>query len=221
MANEGWIKLHRSFLDWEWWSDINTSRLFLYCIIKANHEDKRWRGLVVKRGSFVTSYEKLAIGTGLSKKAVRTALKHLIWTHEVAQCSNSKYTIISVSNYDKYQEVGTPMGTPRANKGHTEGTPRATNKNDKNDKNEKNEKKGILENPNSKRPYGSFENVYLTSVEYQKLMEKYPDYKDKIENLAEYLESTGKHYRSHYAVILNWARKDEKESANQKGISIF
>ena len=48
--NDGWVKLHRQLLDWEWYTDINTKVVFLHCLIKANWEDKRWRGVVIKRG---------------------------------------------------------------------------------------------------------------------------------------------------------------------------
>ena len=60
--NQGWIKLHRKFLKWEWYDDINTSRFFLHCLFRANHKDKKWRGTMIKRGQFISSLSKLAIG---------------------------------------------------------------------------------------------------------------------------------------------------------------
>lgn len=57
--------------------------------------------------------------------------------------------------------------------------------------------------------FGTFQNVYLTSEEVDKLREKFGEsYAEKIENLSAYMASTGKGYKSHYATILNWARKD-------------
>ena len=50
--NQGWIKLHRKFLKWEWYDDINTSRFFLHCLFRANHKDKKWRGTMIKRGQY-------------------------------------------------------------------------------------------------------------------------------------------------------------------------
>jgi len=55
--------------------------------------------------------------------------------------------------------------------------------------------------------YGEFNNVKLSSEEYEKL--KSSNLLNKIEDLSNYLESTGKKYKSHYATILSWARKDE------------
>ena len=40
----GWIKLHRSLLDWEWWHDLPTRTVFLTMLLMANREDKKWQG---------------------------------------------------------------------------------------------------------------------------------------------------------------------------------
>lgn len=70
-----------------------------------------------------------------------------------------------------------------------------------------------------KHKYGEYNNVLLTDDELQKLTEEYPmDYNKKIEALSNYIASTGKKYKSHYATIRNWARKDaEKQKQEQKG----
>ena len=72
---------------------------------------------------------------------------------------------------------------------------------------------------NSKKPakhkYGEYNNVLLTDDELGKLKGEYPDWQDRIERLSSYVASTGKAYKSHYATIRNWARKDlETAKAN-------
>lgn len=62
-----------------------------------------------------------------------------------------------------------------------------------------------------KHKYGEYKNVLLTDEEYQKLEDEYPDLPERIERLSEYVESTGKSYKSHYATIRAWARKDKKQ----------
>lgn len=59
-----------------------------------------------------------------------------------------------------------------------------------------------------KHKYGEYKNVLLTDDELQKLKTEYSDYEDRIERLSSYVASTGKRYKSHYATIRNWARKD-------------
>ena len=74
---EGYIKLHRQFLEWEWYADAIVSRVFLHCLLRANHEARKWQGQKIERGSFITSYQKLSTETGLSIQNIRTALKKL------------------------------------------------------------------------------------------------------------------------------------------------
>ena len=56
----GWIKLHRSFLNWEWWDDPNTTRLLIYLLCSVNYERKKWRGQVIEAGTLITSWDKLS-----------------------------------------------------------------------------------------------------------------------------------------------------------------
>lgn len=72
---------------------------------------------------------------------------------------------------------------------------------------------------NIKHQYGEFSNVLLTDDEYRKLQEKFTDYEEKIENLSYYMASHKTDYKSHYATILNWARKDVKEQEQRKNDS--
>ena len=62
-----------------------------------------------------------------------------------------------------------------------------------------------------KRAHGFFANVLLTDDEMQKLAVEIPNYEDYIERLSHYIESSGKKYKSHYATILSWHRKDDEE----------
>ena len=63
-----YIKVSRSMLDWEWYSDINTSRLFIHMLLKANWKDGNFKGTTVPRGSFVSSIRKLADETSLTER---------------------------------------------------------------------------------------------------------------------------------------------------------
>ena len=145
----GWIKLHRQFLDWEWYGDINASRLFLHLLLRANHEDKKWCGQMVKRGQILTGRKALSEETGLSEKMIRTALNKLIKTNEVAIKSTTKNSMITIIKWEKYQQSGQQSGQEGANEGPTKGQQRATNKNVKNNKNIKNN--NILEKPDDEK----------------------------------------------------------------------
>ena len=70
---------------------------------------------------------------------------------------------------------------------------------------------------NQKHKYGEYNNVLLTDEELDKLKEEYPDWQERIERLSSYVASTGKSYKSHYATIRNWARKDGQTAPQKQG----
>ena len=65
-----------------------------------------------------------------------------------------------------------------------------------------------------KHKHGEYANVLLTNDELDKLKAEYPDWQERIERLSSYVASTGKRYKSHYATIRNWARKDTAKGVN-------
>jgi len=69
------------------------------------------------------------------------------------------------------------------------------------------------EQARERRTYGEYHNVILDDEQYDKLSKEFPeDLKERIENLSTYLETTGKEYNSHYAVIRFWAKKEAKKA---------
>lgn len=104
-----YVKISRKILEWEWYTDVSTKVLFLHILLKANWKGGRFQGVEVPRGSFVTSQQNLAAETGLTIKNVRTALKHLENTGEVAVNRHPKFSVITIKNYDKYQSGGSQV----------------------------------------------------------------------------------------------------------------
>jgi hypothetical protein len=148
---EGWIKLHRKFTKWEWYQDANTLRLFLHLLLMANHQDGRWQGIQVRRGQHITGRKRLAKDLKLSEKKIRTALNKLKMTNEVTIEPTSMYSMITITNYDAYNnrdlEKANQTASIPANERPTTGQREATNKNVKNVKNEEE----IINTPKSSR----------------------------------------------------------------------
>ncbi|PVH26264.1 hypothetical protein [Sphingobacterium corticibacter] len=147
-SSQGWIKLHRSLLEWEWYDDINTKVLFLHLLLKANHKEKSYKGMLVKRGEIVTGRIVLASELRMSEQQVRTALNRLKSTNEITIKTTNKNSVISIVNYDFYQDVDSeqPAKQPTGNQQITNQQPTnnqqsTTNKNEKNIKNEKKERR--------------------------------------------------------------------------------
>ena len=133
---EAFLKLYRKMLEWEWYDDPNTCRVFIHCLLRANWKETRWHGIEIRPGEFVTSYSNLAEETCLSVHQVRNALDHLKMTGEVAVRRHSKCSVITVNNWTLYQGSGKQM----ADKWHSDGTQVATDKEYKEIKERKNTK---------------------------------------------------------------------------------
>lgn len=127
---KGWVSLYRQFTEWEWYDDANTMRLFIHCLLLANFEDKKWRGKLIKRGSFITSQPKLAHSLKLSIKQIRGSLTKLKTTGEVAVQTTPDYSIITVKNYNLYQDEGRLKDRQKSHEGQSKGRLRATTNND-------------------------------------------------------------------------------------------
>ena len=162
-----YVKISRKILDWEWYTDTNTKVLFLHILLKANWKPGRFQGTEVPRGSLVTSQQNMAIETGLTIKNVRTALKHLESTGEVAVKRHPKFSVITVKNYNQYQSSGSQMAVD----GQSNGSRWATIEEGKKERNEhhNNSPKGDYES-------GTPENsIYATIRElYNSVCGSYP-----------------------------------------------
>lgn len=103
MDNQGFIFLHRRFLDWEWYGEPNMVALFIHILLSANYEAKRWKGIEIERGQFITSLQSLSDAIGVSVMKVRTCLKRLEETGEITTKTTNKYSVITICKYDSYQ----------------------------------------------------------------------------------------------------------------------
>ena len=139
---QGWIKLHRALQDWEWKNSPKHVAVFVDILINVNHKDASYRGVKIPAGSMTTSYGAMSNRTGVSIRGIRTVLKDLKSTHEVTQTTTSKYSMISVTNWDKYQSVDTVDDKQTTSKRQANDKQTTTNKNEKNEKNEKNIQSG-------------------------------------------------------------------------------
>ena len=139
-----WIKIYRSLLEWEWYNNSKMVHLFIHLLLKANHRPGKWQGMEIKRGQLVTGRKKISTETGISEQSVRTCLKRLESTNEITIKSTNKFSIITICNYEHYQQrnIGNnqPTNQQLTNNQPTTNQQLTTNKNIKNIKNEKNKR---------------------------------------------------------------------------------
>ena len=133
------ITIDRKILEWEWYEDLKTFKLFIHCLLKANWRDKEWKGFKVNRSTFITSIQTLSNETGLSVKEVRTSLKKLQKTEEIkVEKRANLFSLITICKYDDYQSKKKAKGKRGANEGQAKGKRGATTKEDNKNNNSNN-----------------------------------------------------------------------------------
>tara|TARA_R110002167_G_scaffold10716_1_gene48482 strand:+ start:226 stop:843 length:618 start_codon:yes stop_codon:yes gene_type:complete len=188
MSN-GWIKIHRQILEWEWYDEPNTLRLFLHLLLKANHKPRNYRGVNIKEGQIMTGYDKLATELGLSVQQIRTGINKLKSTSEITSVSSSQGTIIQIVKYKDYQVVTSKTTDEQ----QTDNKPITTNKNVKKEK---------------KLVYRSFKHLSITVEDVRKLDKDYT--KKQIDYILDAIEnySKNKSYTSLYLTAKKWLAKE-------------
>jgi predicted S18 family serine protease len=109
--HRGFIKIWRCIEDWEWIDDPLVFWFFCKLLLMANWEDKKWHGMTIKRGQFISSVESLRFkhGVGERKKRltimqVRTLIQRLKSTNEITSEATNKFTLYTIAKYELYQK---------------------------------------------------------------------------------------------------------------------
>lgn len=106
MNDNGFVKIHRSLLQWEWHDLPVMTSLFVHLILMANWKDGKYHGTDVPRGSFLTSTAKLAKVVGCNESTIKRGLKRLQETGEIYVKTSNAGTHIFVHNYAVFQDSG-------------------------------------------------------------------------------------------------------------------
>lgn len=147
----GWIKLHRSLLKWEWYDDINVSRLFITLLLHANYEPSTWRGFKIMPGQIVTGLYRLSEQSGLTVQQIRTALNKLKSTNEITIKPTNKYSIISIANWCEYQSLDDEVTNNPTNEQQTNNKQSTTSKELKEVKEDIKGQLNLIEEPKVKK----------------------------------------------------------------------
>lgn len=135
--NRGYIKLYRKSLDSPIFAHQGQWKLFCLCLMKATHKpiEVTIPGILqpvkLKPGQFVTGryalhrdYHQAGGGKRYSRKAAPTAYSLIRWLQNLEKMqilsikTCNKYSIITVLNWDQYQEDEQQMSNRRASNEH-------------------------------------------------------------------------------------------------------
>ena len=139
--NTGWIKLHRKLLENPLIKEPRLLQVMAYCLLKANHKETKmlWNGqeIILKPGQFITGRTQANNDLGLKSIMFDRKLKILQNRGFLNREVNNRFSIITITNWEKYQNRQEEVNSQMNNKRTTDEQQMNTNKNDKNDKNEK------------------------------------------------------------------------------------
>lgn len=100
----GFIKIHRRMLGWEWYDNPKTKAVFLHLLLTANWKRTTYHGYDLNAGDVIIGRKKLASALGISERETRTALEHLKRSGEITTIkTTNKFTIIRVEKWAFYQ----------------------------------------------------------------------------------------------------------------------
>ena len=114
--SEGWIKLSRSIADHWLWRDPVKLKWWLDLLIMAKWKDSKeivgQTVVDVKRGQAMASNGFLSKRWQVHPDTVRSFLRTLIADGMLVQTTYPKYNLLTICNFDKYQETTDPNTDP-------------------------------------------------------------------------------------------------------------
>lgn len=203
---EGWIKIHRKILENPIvCKDSDYLAVWIYLLLNATHKEFpalfKGKKIILKKGQLITGRKSIAEQLNISESKVKRILVELESDQQIDRQRSNKNSLVSILNWDKYQETDQEDGQQMDSKWTASDQQVTTNKNVKNVKNERNN--NIYAKAN-KRKYGEYQNVLLKDEELQLLKQEHSNWEDLIKYLDEYIEMKGYKAKSHYLCIKRW-----------------
>jgi hypothetical protein len=200
--NDSFVFLYHKTLESRVFKNEGLLKVWIWCLLKANYKES-WVTLKtgkssievkVMPGQFIFGRNSAAKQLRMNPETVRKRMNKLKNMQNLTINSTNQYSLVTIVNWESYQgkKNKVPAKVP--------GKYQASTTNNKDNK----------DNNKEKHIYGEFKNVRLTDEESEKLKAQFGEEGTSfwIEQLSAYVESKGKKYKSHYATILNWDRKD-------------
>jgi len=157
--DNGFILLSRGILDSDVFASQKLLKIWIWCLCKANFKDKSvplkvGKGetiLRVKRGSFIFGRNKAEEELFIDGSTIYKSIQKLKDLGMIEIESNNQYSVITISNYDTYQDSKsykvTSKEQPSNNQVTTKEQPSNTTNNYNNDNKDNNDKKDITALP--------------------------------------------------------------------------
>lgn len=229
MNDNGWIKIYYKMLDWEWMDDPYVVALWVRILLNTSQKERKWHGLAVKRGQWMTSVHHIAEQTGWSRNTVKRILRILEQSKQITIESGKNGVLITVTNYGKYQcksgsdadplteqsrSINDPQNDPQ---GDPQGDPLADPNLRSIDSKKERKKENITHTPyaredGEKITLGVMGNVRLTASELDffkmRMAEegRSEDFSQRVIDRLSVWLAQGRTCDSHLAALVGWAK---------------
>ena len=192
--------------------------------------------MLIKAGQYRTGRIKLSAETGLSEQQIRTCLKRLESTSEITIAKYNKFSVITITNWNQYQQKNEKSTSEITNNQPATNQQLTTNNNVNNKNNEKQNNKYIDQFEEFWNLYGikkgrkkcedKYRILLRDGVEHDKIMEGVRAYQNeciKLETEKEYIKLpltflNGRHWEDEYE---RERTRDEKLAEIQRNIGVL
>jgi hypothetical protein len=226
--SNGWIKLHRSLLDSQAFKNEGLLKVWIWCLLKANHS-MAWVSVQVGSGStevsvnpgqFIFGRHTAAKELHMKPSTVMDRVKKLSNMQNINIQSDTHYSIISIVNFDSYQRFEKDSDSQTDSQTDSGPTPSRhpadTNKKDKNDKKRDGGLTPLPSLPKSRKREVAFqEDFKLSDSSRQYAINHGVDPDRLFEKFRAYCLATGKKYVDWNRAFQVWVLNEKPGPANQ------
>ncbi len=212
MNNQGWIKIHRKLLNSLIFSSEKGLKVWIWCLLKANHEETDFyigrQKIHILPGQFVTGKNTAKEELEMAVGTIWFWLKQLEVEHNIERKSTNKYSVITILKWKDYQQIE-PKIERRLNADRTQIVQQIEPNN--NIENEENDNKISSKKYIKKVEFNSL--TTLTEPILQEISTKYgvslPFVKDSLDSMTNWLLAKNKTYHDYKAGLINWVKRDK------------
>ncbi|MBU5342319.1 replication protein [Caldifermentibacillus hisashii] len=214
---QGWIKLHRKLLENPIFYDPYLLKLWVYCLLKATHKEHKQivgkQMVELQPGQFVTGRFILAeeYNKGAKPKDIVSDRTLWRWLKFLEECEflsikpTTKYSVVTINNWDKYQENVQQMSS----KCPANVQQMSTNKNVKNVKNN-NTRKQVYEDDSI---YIMLAKYFVEQIKQNNPNFKEPNYQKWADDIRLMIERDNR-TEEQIKYLMKWVQQDDFEMAN-------
>lgn len=237
--NAGYVKLYRKVMDSFVWTNPYMYKLWNLCLMKASHENRKFlfngKEIWLNSGEFVTGRDAITFEMNKGVKREHQVNSGSVWRWlkrfekegMLNIKSTTKYSVVSINNWDAYQASEHQVNIKRT----TSEQQVHTNKNEKNDKNEKNinnnNKGSSIRSIWENNGFGLMSSKTMTDFDYwisdfEKIGASQKDAEQLIVKAIEIaIDANARNYNYINAILKDWEQRgfksvDEREAARKQ-----